>query len=251
VPPPRLGVRLGRVLLVLETSTAETVLALAADGAVVASSTARSSSKHEDTLLPALDALLAAASAEKSALRIIAVGVGPGGFTSLRVGIATAKGLALGLRTKLVGVCSLRTLARGACPTEGVVVVVQDARRGEVHAAVYAIDADGSRALLEPMHGQVGEAMKLARAAVALDGRVPVVVGDGARACAAELDAIGVHRLAPIAFDRPQPTAMVVESLEAIARDEFAALDALEPLYVKPSEYAMPAVKLRTTLGGE
>lgn len=249
VPAPARGVRLGRVLLVLETSTAETVLALADGGVIVASNTARATGRHEDTLLPALDALLGSIGAVKSGLRHIAVGIGPGGFTSLRVGIATAKGLALGLDTSLVGVCSLRTLARGACPTDGLVVVVQDARRGEVHAAVYAIDGSGSTALLEPMHGHVSEAMKLARAAVAAHGAVPIVVGDGARAYASELDVLGDHRLAPIAFDRPQPSAMVVESFEAIAREEFAALDALEPLYVKPSDIKLPAVKLRTSLG--
>jgi len=240
------------VLLAIETSAVETGLALVDGTTILASSTMRSPGKSEDTLLPAIDALLGAAGRSKDAIRTLAVGVGPGGFTSLRVGIATAKGIAIGVDAALVGIGSLRTIARGACPAGGVVVVLQDARRGEVHAAVYAIDAMGSHALLEPMHGQAREVLAIAANVIAPRGVVPnapIVVGDGARAYSELLAVLGEHRIAPEIYDRPRVDALVVEALEAIERGELATLDALEPHYVRPSDAKLPAVKLRTSLG--
>ncbi len=89
----------------------------------------------------------------------IAVGVGPGTFTGLRVGVATARGLAQSLSAELVGVSSLRALAAGAfaadpVAAEGseptVVLAVIDARRGEVFAAAYESGADVPRELAAP-----------------------------------------------------------------------------------------------------
>ena len=84
--------------------------------------------------------LLGAAGIGWSALERIAVGVGPGTFTGLRVGVATARGLAQSLSCELVGVSSLHALARPALASDAphdTVLAVIDARRGEVFAAAY------------------------------------------------------------------------------------------------------------------
>lgn len=249
MPSAAFAVRLGRVLLGLETSTNETVIALAdpdAGGELLGCTAFRGVHKHEEALLPAVDALLAQVGRDRLGIRTVAVGLGPGGFTSLRVGIASAKGMALGLGAQLVGVASLRSIARGAAPTEGAVVVLSDQRKREVNGAVYAIDASGSRALLEPVHGDVDRVVALA--AEALAGRSAIVVGDGARAYADALAPLGAVRLAPAIYDRPRPEAFVQEALEALARGELGSLETLEPLYVKPTDAKLPAVKLRTSL---
>jgi tRNA threonylcarbamoyladenosine biosynthesis protein TsaB len=110
---------------------------------------------HATRLLPIAARLLAEAGLGWADLERIAVGVGPGTFTGLRVGLATARGLAQSLDVELVGVSSLRALALGAaraCAEPGDrVLAVLDARRGEVFAAVYALgDRRAEAALARP-----------------------------------------------------------------------------------------------------
>jgi tRNA threonylcarbamoyladenosine biosynthesis protein TsaB len=93
---------------------------------------------HATRLLALAARLLGEADLEWSALQRIAVGVGPGRFTGLRVGIATARGLAQSLAVELVGVSSPRALAEPAGKeSEAPVLAVIDARRGEVFVAAY------------------------------------------------------------------------------------------------------------------
>jgi tRNA threonylcarbamoyladenosine biosynthesis protein TsaB len=93
---------------------------------------------HATRLLTLAAGLLAEAGIAWSALDRIAVGVGPGRFTGLRVGIATARGLAQSLDTQLVGISSLRALAEPLEAGGAPVLSVIDARRGEVFVAAYA-----------------------------------------------------------------------------------------------------------------
>jgi tRNA threonylcarbamoyladenosine biosynthesis protein TsaB len=98
---------------------------------------------HAQRLLVLVEEAVAAAGASWEDIDRIAVGVGPGGFTGLRLGIATARALAQARRCELVGVSSLEALAAGArgdCPPVSPgdpVVAAIDARRGEVFAAAY------------------------------------------------------------------------------------------------------------------
>lgn len=116
---------------------------------------------HATRLLGMAGELLAAAGLGWGALQRIAVGVGPGRFTGLRIGIATARGLAQSLAVELVGVSSLRALALAATAREDdarATLAVIDARRGEAFAAGYPAATDFSRQGLpggEPLDGEI------------------------------------------------------------------------------------------------
>jgi tRNA threonylcarbamoyladenosine biosynthesis protein TsaB len=142
---------------------------------------------HVRELLPLALALLDEAGIGFSQLDRIAVGVGPGTFTGLRIGVATARALAHAHRLPLVGVSTLRSLAAGAAePADAApaVLAVLDARRGEAFAAAWAADAP----LLEP--AALAPAA-LADAAAALPAGT-VAVGDGAIQFRTVLEAAGV-----------------------------------------------------------
>jgi tRNA threonylcarbamoyladenosine biosynthesis protein TsaB len=101
---------------------------------------------HVTRLLPLAAGLLEQAGLDWSALQRIAVGVGPGTFTGLRIGVASARGLAQSLAIEVVGVSTLRTLAKAALEVadakgEGVLAVI-DARRGEAFAGAYVRDGE-------------------------------------------------------------------------------------------------------------
>jgi tRNA threonylcarbamoyladenosine biosynthesis protein TsaB len=153
---------------------------------------------HATRLLAMADELLRQAGIGWSALDRVAVGVGPGRFTGLRVGIATARGLAQALSIELVGVSSLRVLAEAAlqsaaAPGEGVLAVI-DARRGEAFAAAYApAGAAGAREVgcERPLHPHELSAVF----AMARDEGVACerwqAVGDGALRFREHLEAAG------------------------------------------------------------
>ncbi|MFN7784050.1 MAG: tRNA (adenosine(37)-N6)-threonylcarbamoyltransferase complex dimerization subunit type 1 TsaB [Lysobacterales bacterium] len=113
--------------------------------------------RHAELVLPWADELLAEAGIARSELDAIAVGIGPGAFTGVRLAVAMGQGLALALGRPLIGISSLQILAtgaRGAQPGDGVFACI-DARMGEVYAAALRIHRDG---MPEPI-----EAPQLAR----------------------------------------------------------------------------------------
>jgi tRNA threonylcarbamoyladenosine biosynthesis protein TsaB len=133
------------ILVALDTASPSTVAGvMRADGSVVEARDdppPGSRGEHASRVLPLIEQALEGTG--WSAVERIAVGVGPGGFTGLRIGIATARALAQAHGLPLVPVGSLAALAANA---EGIVAAVLDARRGEVFAAVY----DSGRELAAP-----------------------------------------------------------------------------------------------------
>jgi tRNA threonylcarbamoyl adenosine modification protein YeaZ len=142
------------MLLALDTSSSAVTVAVADPAAALADRVLVASSvtgglRHGELLAPQIRAALADAGVRPSGLTAIAVGVGPGPFTGLRVGLVTARTMADLLGTSAVGVCSLDILARAA-DVAGPLAVATDARRKEIYWAVYdAPAADGSRRRIE------------------------------------------------------------------------------------------------------
>jgi tRNA threonylcarbamoyladenosine biosynthesis protein TsaB len=207
---------------------------------------------HATRLLAMADALMGARGLDWSALERVAVGTGPGGFTGLRVGLASARGLAHSLACELVGVCSLRALALGALldgegragadTGAGRVLAVIDARRGEVFAAAYesarAAGADGAGAGAREAIGmrELSEPCVLAPEHVAgalaeLGGSGWVAVGDGALRYAQELERGGVA-VADAGSPAHLLRASAVCALGADA-DAAAGLEAVAPRYLR------------------
>ncbi len=150
------------IVLGLDTSTPSTAVALRmADGATTQARDDPAPGAHPGhatRLLAMADELLASAEVAWSAVDRVAVGVGPGTFTGLRVGVATARGLAQSLSAELVGVSSLRALAAPALAAQpvpagarGAVLAVIDARRREVFAAAYASEDGAAHELTSPI----------------------------------------------------------------------------------------------------
>jgi tRNA threonylcarbamoyladenosine biosynthesis protein TsaB len=173
------------IVVALDTASPSTVAGvLLADGRVVEARDdppVGSRGEHAARLLPLIEQARVQGGVEWADVDRIAVGVGPGGFTGLRIGIATARALAQGRGLPLVGVGSLAALAAGA---EGTVAAVLVARRGEVFAGVWR----AGRELIAPAAVAPEElAERLAR----LEAPVQAV-GDGAVRFRAELERAGI-----------------------------------------------------------
>ena len=129
-------------LLALETATDVCSVALMADGQILADLTLRRPRAHAESLVPMIEDALRYAGLAATSLDAIAVSMGPGSYTGLRIGVSTAKGLAMAVDAKLIGVPSLEALAAAAAsrvaPGE-VICALFNARRHEVYAAVFFV----------------------------------------------------------------------------------------------------------------
>ena len=160
-------------VLVIDTCLAACQVGLFDDGRMIASVSEAMERGHQERLAPMAQQVLAEAGGRYDR---IAVTVGPGSFTGLRVGLAFAKGLRLATGKTLVGLGTLAGLAASAAP-EGPTAGVIDARCGQVYVQVF----EGARALTDP------DVLPLAEAAMSLQalGRAPIVLaGSGASALA-------------------------------------------------------------------
>jgi tRNA threonylcarbamoyladenosine biosynthesis protein TsaB len=161
------------IALALDTATSATVVGLrAADGTIreARDDVARGERpRHTQRLLGLAAGLLAEAGLTWGELELIVVGIGPGTFTGLRIGIATARALSQSTGAPVVGLCTLRVLAAGAGPGRRVLALI-DAGRGEVFAGGY----EDGRELLAPA------AVRPAGLAALLGGRSWLAVGSGA-----------------------------------------------------------------------
>jgi tRNA threonylcarbamoyl adenosine modification protein YeaZ len=125
------------LLLAFDTATPAVTVAVHDGARVLAESTVVDARRHGELLAPEIAAVLRAAAARPADLTAVAVGVGPGPFTGLRVGLVTALALGDALGIPVSGVCTLDVLARAAV-VDGPFLVATDARRREVYWARYA-----------------------------------------------------------------------------------------------------------------
>ena len=131
------------LLLALDTASAAVSVALHDGTSVLVTRAGTASPKHVELLAPLVSEALAEIHATASELTAVAVGVGPGPFTGLRVGLVSARTFALALEIDVLGVCSLDAVAAGAVTAgldAGEFLVATDARRREVYWARYRSD---------------------------------------------------------------------------------------------------------------
>ena len=188
---------------------------------------------HASRLLALVEEALERARASWDDVERIAVGIGPGGFTGLRHGIATARALAQGRELPLAGVSSLEALARGAAREAGgdrAVLAVIDARRGEVFAAAW----HGGERLLEPVAIDPAElAARLGAGRLA----APLAAGDGAVRFREQLERAG----ATVPADRsPAHRVSALQVCRIGAAGEPAGRDGLVPDYRREPDASPP-----------
>ena len=211
-------------VLAMETSSLAGGVALLDDERLVAEYLLDVSVTHSERLMAAIDRVLTDAGWTARELGGLAVAVGPGSFTGLRIAVSTVKGLGLALRLPIAAVPTLDAMA-AALPWAALPVCpVLDARKSEVYASLYRWDGDAMR--------REWEYLALSPAALAERLTEPVIVaGDGAPVIRSP------HaRLLPPPRRLPSPACVGLLGLERLRRGETVAAAALAPLYLRPSE---------------
>lgn len=179
----------------LDTSTQSPSLAITRDDRVVGELWLGPDPDAGRRVLEAGHHLLAAAGVALEQIDRIVVGIGPGGFTGLRVGIAIAQGLGQALECEVIGALSLEALAAGIAETVGagaIVVPALDARRAELFAAAYRVSAGGGLEELIAPVAVPAERLADALAASVRAGVQVVCAGSGSLVGGAELESAGI-----------------------------------------------------------
>ena len=228
-------------ILALDTSTLVGTVAVLRDGELLSEWSASVRASHGETLLPQLARALEHAGLALSEIDLFAVGLGPGSFTGVRIGVATAKGLALAEQKPLVGVTSLRVLARGMTAGELRAVAV-DAHKGEVYCALYELTELGAlRERLAPFHDLPGRAAERLREGARAE-RLWLAGNALARYGEQLTGPLGAEVCRVPAFcDVPRGACLAHEAWLAFQQEGASDLSRLEPLYVRSSDAKLPA----------
>jgi tRNA threonylcarbamoyladenosine biosynthesis protein TsaB len=220
------------LILGIDTATPQVGCAIGGHEGVIASFCVAKGKRHAETLVPAIDFVCRQAHVELDEIGAIAVDIGPGLFTGLRVGVATAKAMASALRVPVVGVSSLDLLAFPVRWTNRQIVSVVDARRGEVFYAAYRQVPGGVQRLTEP---RVGTPEQLCNE-IQATGDDCVAVGDGARRYADELVDLTKVEIADAGLAYPSPQSLVQLAHARAMREEFVNAWDVQPAYLRKAD---------------
>lgn len=239
------------MILGIDTATRTAAIGIGGAGRVRLDAHLEGSSLRTRALVRAIDDLLGQAGASVAELTGVAVGTGPGSFTGLRVGIAAAQGIALGLGVPVVGVGTLECVARNAPPDASSVCVVVDAGRGEVFLGQFerpgsGLCAVGPARVLSP--GQAAEAIPAGS----------IVLGDGWLRYRGAFERLLGDSIRTVDEALSRPFGSVTASLgaHALASAPEGQPSMVEPIYVRAPDAKLfePAREVRpsspTAAGG-
>ncbi|MEM7446725.1 MAG: tRNA (adenosine(37)-N6)-threonylcarbamoyltransferase complex dimerization subunit type 1 TsaB [Myxococcota bacterium] len=225
-------------VLALDTSGPLGTVAVCADGELLCEVSARVRARHGETLMPHVDYALKSAGVSTDEIDLVGCGLGPGSFTGLRVGVATAKGFAYALSCPIVGVSSSMALCEdiGTAATARIATII-DAHRSEVFANVYRLDTDRRWVTEDAPHPASMEATL--EQLEAIEGPL-VLTGSGVRAHERAFLELQQRRgaelyLAPVSCDTPRASSVARLAVAEWHRRGPADLHQLEPIYGRSS----------------
>lgn len=162
-------------ILALDSSGLVASVAVMEDDNLLAEYTMNYKKTHSQTLLPMLDEMSKMIDLDLNTVDAIAVAGGPGSFTGLRIGSATAKGLGLALKKPLISIPTVDGLAYNLCGTDKVVCPLMDARRNQVYTGIYEFEGNELKVIEAQMAVDITEIAEKLNAL----GREVIFLGDG------------------------------------------------------------------------
>jgi len=221
-------------LLAIDASGQVASVALAAEGEILAEYSLNYKKTHSQTLLPMIEEVLKMTDTARTELGCVVVSKGPGSFTGLRIGGATAKGLCAALNIPAVGVSTLEMLAANFLGSKETIVPIMDARRNQVYTAAYESREGRLTALLEDSAQGIDE---LAEKLNALN-RPVIFLGDGVKVYRSFLEA---NLKCEFSFAAPHQVvqragSLAVLGMQAVAEGKTSSGAELELEYLRMSQ---------------
>ena len=213
------------LILGIETATAQVSVAIGGHEGVLGLFEVCRGRRHAETLTPAIQFVCQQADISLAEISVVAVDVGPGLFTGMRVGLAASKALAQALRVPMIGMSSLDLLAFPLRFSDRTIAAVIDARKGELFYAFYKPVPGGLQRVLEPRCGKVGDLM--AR------GDDVLCVGDGALRYHEEIKTELHCEFAEQFLSRPSAAPLVQLAHARALREDWVNPWEIQPMYLR------------------
>lgn len=222
-------------ILSIDTSSQVSSVAVLSAERVAAELSMQGALTHSETLMPHIGTALEMARVKKEELDGIAVSIGPGSFTGLRIGLAAAKMMAYALHIPLIAVPTLEALAHHTI-CEGVrLVPMMDAQKGNVYAQEFAWEAGAAGLTLREMHPLVILPRTEVIAGLAGSQQPVLLLGDAMQKKTSPPLPSGVH-LAPIHARMPRAACVGLAAFRRLARGAVDDPVSIAPLYLRRSE---------------
>jgi tRNA threonylcarbamoyladenosine biosynthesis protein TsaB len=221
-------------LLALDSSGLVASVAIITEEAMLAEYTVNFKKTHSQTLLPMLEEIVKMVELDLSQIDAIAVTAGPGSFTGLRIGSATAKGLGLALDKPIVAIPTLEGLAYNLCGTDKLVCPMMDARRNQVYTGLYEFDKNE----LKIVRGQSAVAVEEILEEINRLDKEVIFLGDGTAAYKEIIvEKIKVpYAYAPVHMNRQRAGAVGALGVLYYQRNQIETATEHEPVYLRLSQ---------------
>ncbi len=221
-------------LLAIDSSGLVATVAIVSEEAMLAEYTVNFKKTHSQTLLPMLNEIVKMVELDLSQVDAIAVAAGPGSFTGLRIGSATAKGLALALDKPVVAIPTLEGLAYNLFGTSQLVCPMMDARRDQVYTGIYEFVHSELKVLKPQAAMGIGELLE----EVNQIGREVIFLGDGTEPhrSAIEEKCRVPYSFAPVHLSRQRAGAIGALGIIYYKRNQIESAASHEPVYLRVSQ---------------
>lgn len=221
-------------ILAIDASGIVASVAIASEEEIIAEYTIKHKKTHSQTLLPMIDRVLKFAEIDLKDIEYVAVTEGPGSFTGLRIGAATAKGITQALNIPIVSVSTLEALAYNVFQSDKLICPIMDARRNNVFSAVYKRENESLEIVIEPKAFSIEELVNKLNEI----NKEVIFVGDG---ISVQKDYIRNNlrvdfSFAPIYAREQKASSVVGVALEKIKFNKTVLSKDFKPIYLRKSQ---------------
>ncbi len=222
-------------IIAIDSSGLVATVAIATEDSTVAEYTVNYKKTHSQTLLPMLDEIKKMTELDLGTVDAVAVAAGPGSFTGLRIGSATAKGLALALDKPIIEVPTVDALAMNCWGVQDVICPIMDARRDQVYTGIYEFDVEGNLSVIREQFAE-----DIVRVVDILNGigRPVIFLGDGVPVYreVIESKAKVPIRFAPAHMSRQRAAALAVLAVKYYMEGRTVSSADHKPEYLRMSQ---------------
>ena len=226
-------------ILGIESAALVASVAIVDEDVTIAEYTTNFKKTHSETLLPMLDEIVKMTGISLSELSAIAVSGGPGSFTGLRIGAASAKGLGLSLDLPLIHVPTLDAMALNIYSSDALIVPIMDARRNQVYTGIYKNDTKKLEVKVPSMAVSIDELFEILKETDAKEktGRA-IFLGDGVPVFREYIDKnLEIsHDFAPANLNRQRASNIAMLGMEMMKAGNIISADDMRPEYLRKSQ---------------
>lgn len=221
-------------LLAIDSAGLVASVAVAEEDNLLAEYTINFKKTHSETLLPMIDAMMEFTGMDIASVDAIAVSAGPGSFTGLRIGSATAKGLGLALNKPLVSVPTLESMAYHFVESEHLICPMMDARRKQVYTGIYRFQEGKFTIVKDGCACSVEELVEFCNSC----GETVIFLGDGVPVYREYLEEkLQIpHRYAPLHMNRQRASAVAARAYDLIQEGKMETAGEHAPVYFRKSQ---------------